>query len=119
MCKLHNDLRTYVRFAYHAGMTCVDALLSAPSLAGLARINSVGGRREVMSVRLAERFADLEDASAGSLVVLGRVASESATDYRFDMALRWAALAGVSAVAAFCGGALAASRHGCRHRESC
>ncbi len=36
-------------------------------------------------------------------MILGRVASESATDYRFDMALRWAALGGVGAVAAFAG----------------
>ena len=57
--------------------------------------------RECASVHLAERFADLEEAPAGSLVVLGRSASDSATDYRFDMALRWAALAGVSAVAGF------------------
>lgn len=101
MCKLHDHLRDCVRTAYYAGMTCVDEVLAAPSLPGLTRISSVGGQREVLSVRLAERFADLEDAPAGSLVVLGRVASESATDYRFDMALRWAALAGVSAVAAF------------------
>jgi sugar diacid utilization regulator len=101
MCELHNDLRDSVRSAYYACMTCVDAVIAAPSLAGLARINSVGGQREVMSIRLAEQFADLEDAPAGSLVVLGRVASQAATDYRFDMALRWAALAGVAAVAGF------------------
>jgi hypothetical protein len=82
-------------------MTCVDALLSASSLAGLARVNDVGGSREVTGVSVAERFSDLEAAASGSLVVLGRVASESATDYRFDMALRWAALGGVAAVAAF------------------
>jgi len=82
-------------------MTCVDALLSASSLAGLAQINDVGGSREVTAVCVAERFSDLETAPAGSLVILGRVASESATDYRFDMALRWAALGGVGAVAAF------------------
>lgn len=82
-------------------MTCVDALLSASSLAGIARVNDVGGSREVSGVNVAERFSDLEAAAPGSLVVLGRVASESATDYRFDMALRWAALGGVAAVAAF------------------
>jgi sugar diacid utilization regulator len=82
-------------------MTTADAILSASSLAGLARINDVGGDREVTGVRLAEMFADLEAAPSGSLVILGRVASESATDYRFDMALRWAALRGVAAVAAF------------------
>src|ERR1700746_722164 len=86
------------------GMTSVDAVLAAPSLAGLDRINGVGGQREVMGVRLAERFTDLEDAPSGRLVILGRVASESATDYRFDMALRWAALGGVGAVAAFAEG---------------
>ena len=82
-------------------MTCVDAILSAPSLAGLARVNDVGGGREVTGVWMAERFSDLEAAPAGSLAILGRVASESATDYRFDMALRWAALRDVGAVAAF------------------
>jgi sugar diacid utilization regulator len=84
-------------------MTCVDAILSAPPLAALARVNDVGGDREVTGVWVAERFSDLEAAPAGSLVILGRVASESATDYRFDMALRWAALGGVGAVAAFAG----------------
>src|SRR5258708_25694040 len=82
-------------------MTYVDAILSAPSLAGLARVNDVGGDREVTGVCLAERFSDLEAAPQGTLVILGRVASESATDYRFDMALRWAALRGVGPVAAF------------------
>jgi sugar diacid utilization regulator len=82
-------------------MTCVDAILSAPSLGELVRVNDVGGDREVAGVWVAERFSDLQAAPAGSLVILGRVASESATDYRFDMALRWAALGGVGAVAAF------------------
>ncbi len=82
-------------------MTCVDVILSAPSLAGLARVNDVGGGREVTGVWMAERFSDLEAAPAGSLAILGRVASESATDYRFDMALRWAVLRGVGGVAAF------------------
>jgi sugar diacid utilization regulator len=82
-------------------MTCVDAILSAPSLAGLAQVNDVGGGRKVTGVCLAERFSELEAAPSGSLVILGRVASESATDYRFDMALRWAAIRGVGAVAAF------------------
>jgi sugar diacid utilization regulator len=82
-------------------MTSVDAILTAPALAELVRVNKVGGDREVTGVYLAEQFADLETAPAGSAVILGRVASESATDYRFDMALRWAALGGVAAVAAF------------------
>lgn len=82
-------------------MTCVDAILSAPPLAGLARVTDTGGDRQVTGVFLAERFTDLEGAPSGSLVILGRVASESATDYRFDMALRWAALGGVAAVSAF------------------
>jgi sugar diacid utilization regulator len=82
-------------------MTCIDAILAAPSLTGLARVNDVGGDRDVTGVWLAERFFDLEAAPPGSLAILGRVASESATDYRFDMALRWAALGGVGAVGAF------------------
>ena len=85
-------------------MTCVDAILSAPPLSGLARVTSVGGNREVTGVYLAEQFADLEEAPQGCLVILGRVASLEATDYRFDMALRWAALGGVAAVAGFASG---------------
>ncbi len=81
-------------------MTCVDVILSAPSLADLVRVNDVGGDREVAGVWVAEQFSDLEAAPANSLAILGRVASDSATDYRFDMALRWAALGGVGAVAA-------------------
>jgi sugar diacid utilization regulator len=82
-------------------VTYVDAILAAPPLAGLVRVNNVGGDREVTDVRVAERLADLEKAPPGSLVILGRDASESTVDYRFDMALRWAALGGVAAVAAF------------------
>jgi len=82
-------------------VTCVDAILAAPPLVGLVRVNKVGGDREVTDVRLAERLTDLENAPPGSLIILGREASESTVDYRFDMALRWAALGGVAAVAAF------------------
>ena len=82
-------------------MTSVDAILSAKQLSGLGRVTKLGGEREVTGVCLAERFSDLESAPPGSFVILGRVASESALDYRFDMALRWAALGGVAAVAAF------------------
>ena len=52
-------------------------------------------------VRLAERFADLDDAPPGSLVVLSRAASAELSDYRLDMGLRWASANRVSAVAAF------------------
>ena len=55
----------------------------------------------VAGVRLAERFAELDDAPAGSFVVLSRLASAEITDYRLDMALRWAAIRRVAAVAAF------------------
>src|SRR5258708_1262585 len=82
-------------------MTCVDAILSAPSLAGLARINDVGGRREVTGVCLAESFSELEAAPQGTLVILGPGASKSAPDYRFDMAPRWPALPAPGAVPPF------------------
>jgi hypothetical protein len=58
----------------------------------------------VTTVRLAEQLGDLEGAPAGSFVVLSRAASEEAVDYRLDMALRWAAIHQVAAVAAFAGG---------------
>jgi len=52
-------------------------------------------------VRLAERFAELDNAPHTSLVVLSRSASAEVTDYRLDMALRWASIHQVAAVAAF------------------
>src|SRR5690348_9854197 len=82
-------------------MTSVDEILAASPLSGLRRISHRGGDRKVTSVRLAERFAELDDAPADCFVVLSRVASAEITGYRLDMALRWAAINGVAAVAAF------------------
>ena len=79
----------------------VDEILASSPLAGLWRVSRGGGDRQVALVRLAERFADLDDAPAGSLVVLSRAASAELSDYRLDMGLRWASANGVSAVAAF------------------
>jgi sugar diacid utilization regulator len=83
-------------------MPTVDDILAAPALAGLRRATSGGGDREVATVRLAERFSDLDDAPDDSLVVLARTPSAAATDYRFDMAVRLAGLHGVAAVAILC-----------------
>ena len=82
-------------------MPSVDEILSASPLSGLRRVSSGGGDRKVATVRLAERFAELDDAPAGSFVVLGRLASTEINGYRLDMALRWAAIHRVAAVAAF------------------
>jgi hypothetical protein len=79
----------------------VDEMLASSPLAGLWRVSRAGGDRQVALVRLAERFADLDDAPAGSLVVLSRAASAELSDYRLDMGLRWASANRVSAVAAF------------------
>ena len=76
-------------------------MLASSPLAGLWRVSRGGGDRQVALVRLAERFADLDDAPPGSLVVLSRAASAELSDYRLDMGLRWASANGVSAVAAF------------------
>ena len=82
-------------------MTSVDDILAGSPLSGLRRISRRGGERKVTAVRLAERFAELDDAPADSFVVLSRAASAEITGYRLDMALRWAAINGVAAVAAF------------------
>jgi DNA-binding PucR family transcriptional regulator len=82
-------------------MPSVDEILSASPLSGLRRVSAGGGDRKVATVRLAERFAELDDAPAGSFVVLGRLASTEINGYRLDMALRWAAIHRVAAVAAF------------------
>ena len=82
-------------------MPTVDEILAGSPLSGLRRVSPGGGDRGVAGVRLAERFAELDDAPAGSFVVLSRLASAEVTDYRLDMALRWAAIRRVAAVAAF------------------
>ncbi len=82
-------------------MPTIDAILATGPLSGLARVTRRGGDQQVSGVRLAEQFADLAQAPAGSFVILGRAASASATDYRLDMGLRWASIQGVAAVAAF------------------
>src|SRR5215831_9211882 len=82
-------------------MPTVDDILASSLLAGLRRVSRSGGDRQVAVVRLAERLADLDSAPPTSLVVLSRSASAEVTDYRLDMALRWASIHGVAAVAAF------------------
>jgi sugar diacid utilization regulator len=85
-------------------MPSVDEILASPPLAGLRRVSRRGGDRQVVTVRLAEQFSDLNPAPAGSLAILSRAASAAATDYRLDMALRWAAIHNVAAVAGFSAG---------------
>src|SRR5215470_1993243 len=82
-------------------MPSVDEILASSPLAGLCRVSGSGGGRPVGLVRLAESFTDLDQAPAASLVVLSRLASAEVSDYRLDMALRWAAIHQVAAVAAF------------------
>ena len=82
-------------------MPTVDEILAGSPLSGLRRVSRGGGARKVAVVRLAERVAELDDAPADSLVVLSRLASAEITGYRLDMALRWAAIHRVAAVAAF------------------
>ena len=82
-------------------MPTVDVILASSLLAGLRRVSRSGGDRQVTVVRFAERLADLDDAPPASLVVLSRSASAEVTDYRLDMALRWASIHQVAAVAAF------------------
>jgi sugar diacid utilization regulator len=82
-------------------MPSIDEILASSPLAGLCRVGASGGDRQVALVRLAESFTDLDRAPAASLVILSRLASAEVSDYRLDMALRWAAIHQVAAVAAF------------------
>ena len=82
-------------------MPTIAAIFASSPLAALRLVSEGGGDRPVTQVRLAEQFADLDNAPAGSFVVLSRSASAEATDYRLDMALRWAAIHQVAGVAAF------------------
>src|SRR5262245_38915702 len=82
-------------------MPTVDEILASSPLGGLRRVSRSGGDRQVTVVRLAERFAELDHAPHTSMVILSRAASAEVTDYRLDMALRWASIHRVAAVAAF------------------
>ena len=82
-------------------MPSVDEILASSPLAGLCRVSGSGGGRQVALGRLAESFTDLDRAPAASLVILSRLASAEVSDYRLDMALRWATIHQVAAVAAF------------------
>ncbi|MBO0803650.1 MAG: helix-turn-helix domain-containing protein [Nocardiopsaceae bacterium] len=82
-------------------MPTVDEIVAGLPFSGLSRVSAGGGNRKVIAVRLAERFAELDDAPADSFVVLTRLASAEIDAYRLDMALRWAWIHRVAAVAAF------------------
>jgi sugar diacid utilization regulator len=81
-------------------MPSIDEILASSPLAGLKRVSASGGDRQVALVRLAESFPDLDRSPRASLVILSRLASAEISDYRLDMALRWAAIHRVAAVAA-------------------
>ena len=82
-------------------MPSMDEILASSPLADLRRVSASGGDRQVVLVRLAESFTDLDRAPSESLVILARLASAEVSDYRLDMALRWGAIHRVAAVAAF------------------
>jgi sugar diacid utilization regulator len=84
-------------------MPSLDEILASSPLAGLRRVSLSGGDRQIAVVKLAESFTDLDRAPESSLVVLSRSASAEVSDYRLDMALRWAAIHRVAAIAAFAG----------------
>src|SRR3984885_14126544 len=85
-------------------MPSVDEILASPPLAGLRRVTRRGGNRQVVTVRLAEQFSDLNPAPARSMVILSRAASAAATDYRLHLGPRWAAVHIVAAFGGFADG---------------
>jgi sugar diacid utilization regulator len=86
-------------------MPTVDTLLRAATLDGLRRVSKNGGDREIGQAWVAESLQALEHAPPGSFVLLsGAASAEASGDYRLDMSLRWAALRGIPAVAAFAEG---------------
>lgn len=86
-------------------MPTVDTLLRAAALDGLRRVSKNGGDREIRQAWLAESLQALEHAPPGSFVLLSAAASAEADGgYRLDMSLRWVALRGIPAVAAFAEG---------------
>lgn len=80
-------------------MTNVSKLLVEPGVAKLLQTLVVSeGGANITGVHLAEGVEDLERAPAGSLVVLSHVASQAATGYRLDLAVRAASVREAAAV---------------------
>jgi sugar diacid utilization regulator len=78
----------------------VDELLGTAALSGLTRVSRGGGGRMVRRAWLAESLAQLEHAPPASFVLLSAAASAEVGDYRLDVALRWAGIGEVPALAA-------------------
>ncbi|MEO8476551.1 MAG: helix-turn-helix domain-containing protein [Actinomycetota bacterium] len=62
----------------------------------LRQLVTAGLEREVLTVALAESLADVDEAPAGALVLLTRVASAQSSTYRFDVAIRRGAERGIA-----------------------
>jgi sugar diacid utilization regulator len=93
MCIVHNQT-----------VCTVDEALTSAALSRLKRVGASGGGREIRQVWLADSLSALEHAPPASFVLLTAAASAEVDDYRLDVALRWASLHGVPAVAAFADG---------------
>jgi sugar diacid utilization regulator len=79
-------------------MATLGQLLTPPPLPGLGAVNEFRPERAVSSVGVAEDLADIANRAPDSFVILSRHASQETGDYRFDIAIRRAAAAGVAAI---------------------
>lgn len=84
--------------SHNVGVPTIGQLLSPPPVPGMGAVGDFGADRPVDTVGVAEDLADLAERKPGALVILSRHASPETGDYRFDIAIRRAAAAGVAGV---------------------
>lgn len=78
--------------------TLIDVLAS-PGLEGLTVLTEGGLHRPIAAVRLVESIHDLENSAGDCFTILTASATRDLTSYRFDVAVRRASAAGVTAFA--------------------
>jgi sugar diacid utilization regulator len=83
---------------HDVAVATISALLTPPPLPGIAVVNGFSPERGVRTVGVAQDLGSLADSAPDAFVVLSRHASLETGDYRFDIAIRRAAAAGVAAV---------------------
>ena len=84
--------------AHNVRLATISQLLTPPPLPGIAAVNAFSPDRAVRSIGIAEHLAELADRERDALVILSRHASGETGDYRFDIAIRRGAAAGITAV---------------------
>ena len=83
---------------HNPAVATISQLLAPPPVPGLEAVNGFPPDRAVSAVGFAEELGEVAGRAPDAFVILSRHASRETGDYRFDIAIRRAASAGVAAV---------------------